>query len=129
VFCKASATFFGEQKFMPYLKIQTNVNVPENRMKSTMAKLSQLTAKQLGKPESYVMVALQPGIAMMLGGNPDPLAFVELKSIGLPESKTSSLSKAICEALESELNIRKDRIYIEFANADGGMWGWNGGTF
>ena len=23
----------------------------------------------------------------------------------------------------------QQRIYIEFTNADGAMWGWNGGTF
>jgi hypothetical protein len=31
--------------------------------------------------------------------------------------------------MEQELEIEQDRIYIEFADAPGAMWGWDGGTF
>lgn len=114
---------------MPYVKIQTNQNVPEAKAKSLLAKVSQVAAKQLGKPEKYVMVACQGGVPMLLGGSGDATAFVELKSIGLPSAKNKSLSKALCETIAAELSIPGDRVYIEFANAEGNMWGWNGDTF
>ena len=31
--------------------------------------------------------------------------------------------------LSIQTNIDADRIYIEFADAERPMWGWNGGTF
>ena len=91
--------------------------------------MSQRVAKQLGKPESYVMVALQLSVPMVFAGTTEPAAFLELKSIGLAESQTKPLSRALCDIIEAELGIRKDRVYIEFTNAAGKMWGWNGDTF
>ncbi|MEJ2141681.1 MAG: phenylpyruvate tautomerase MIF-related protein, partial [Gammaproteobacteria bacterium] len=86
-------------------------------------------ASELGKPENYVMVAIEPPVPMSFAGNTEPTAYLELKSIGLPESKTQGLSQALCTLIENTTGIRKDRIYIEFADAPRAMWGWNGGTF
>jgi phenylpyruvate tautomerase PptA (4-oxalocrotonate tautomerase family) len=114
---------------MPYLKIQTNQTVDGARCQAIITKASQLVARQLGKPEGYMMVTLQPGAALVFAGKPDPAAFLEMKSIGLPSSKTKAVSKMLCEFVEAELKVPKDRIYIEFADAPGAMWGWNGDTF
>ncbi len=66
---------------------------------------------------------------MLFGGNDAALAYLELKSIGLPERKTRELSEALCTLLEEEVGIARDRIYIEFSNAERHLWGWNGTTF
>jgi phenylpyruvate tautomerase PptA (4-oxalocrotonate tautomerase family) len=42
---------------------------------------------------------------------------------------TERLSKMLCDFVKEELNIPKNRVYIEFSDAPGKMWGWNGGTF
>ena len=112
---------------MPYIKIQTPVNAkdPEGLCK----KVSALTAKLLGKPESYVQVAVSKPEAMTFGGTAEPAAFLEVKSIGLPEGSTRVISEKLCALLEEELSIHQNRIYIEFANAQGHMWGWDGKTF
>ena len=114
---------------MPYLSIQTNQAVDENAKKPLLAKASKLVSEQLGKSERYVMTALVPNPDMMFAGEDGPLAFLELKSIGLPENATSELAQALCDLVANDLNIKKDRIYIEFSNAARHMWGWNGGTF
>ncbi|HLA75096.1 MAG TPA: phenylpyruvate tautomerase MIF-related protein [Gammaproteobacteria bacterium] len=114
---------------MPYLKIQTNQPIAANAAQALLAQASRLVAKQLGKPESYVMVALVPPAPMLFAGSDKPLAYLELKSVGLPQAKTAECSKVLSELLEKELGIAQDRVYIEFANATGPMWGWNGGTF
>lgn len=114
---------------MPYVKIQSNTHLNEQQAKDLLAKVSRLTARELGKPESYVMVALEPVTSMMFAGSDEPLAYLELKSIGLPDSKTAQLSEALCGVMEDSLGISKDRVYIEFADAPRKMWGWNGGTF
>ena len=114
---------------MPYLKIQTNTPLTPDATQSLLAQASRTVAQELGKPESYVMVALEPPLPMLFGGSDAPLAYLELKSIGLPEAKTAALSKALCELMTKQANIPQERVYIEFANAKGAHWGWNGDTF
>lgn len=114
---------------MPLLKIQTNQDIAQQQVEQLLTSASQLVARELGKPENYVMVAIEPTIPMSFAGNTEPAAYLELKSIGLPESKTSELSSALCSLIEQSTNIKKDRVYIEFADAPRAMWGWNGGTF
>ncbi len=110
---------------MPYLSIQTNIKVDTS---SLIKELSSFIAKELAKPEKYVMVSLEEK-KMTFGGSEEPCAFVDLRSIGLSESETIRLSKAICEFLEKRLRLSPDRIYINFTNAKGTMWGWNKTTF
>ena len=113
---------------MPYLKIQTNQTVTQEQAQDLINKASNLVASELGKPENYVMVALALPVPMLFAGTDAPTAYLELKSIGLPESRTPELSKALCN-LMADLNISPDRVYIEFADAPRAMWGWDGRTF
>lgn len=113
---------------MPYLRIQTNQPVNPDQVDALISKASKLVASELGKPESYVMVALAPPMPMLFGGSNEPTAYLELKSIGLPESRTADLSKALC-SLMADLNISQNRVYIEFADAPRAMWGWDSKTF
>lgn len=114
---------------MPYLKVQTNDELPAADHGELMSRLSAAVAGQLGKPERYVMVALQPSTPMLFAGEDGPTAYLELKSIGLPVAETGRLSQALCEVMRRELGIPPERVYIEFADAARPMWGWNGGTF
>lgn len=114
---------------MPYLKIQTNLELDASAADSLAAEASRTAAEALGKPERYVMVAVQPGTTMAFAGDNAPLAYLELKSIGLPESRTAGLSDTLCGMISDKLGIARDRVYIEFADAPRAMWGWNGATF
>lgn len=114
---------------MPYLMIQTNQSVDATASQALLAGASRLVASELGKPESYVMVALEDNTPMLFAGDDAPLAYLELKSIGLPETKTAGLSAALCGLIEESIGVSKERVYIEFADAPRAMWGWNGGTF
>ena len=114
---------------MPTIKIHTNADTPKDRRPALLRDLSQGIAEMLGKPESYVMVILESNPDMCFGGTADPLAYLELKSLGLPENRTAEFSSHLCKLLETTLQIPKKRIYIEFASPARHMFGWNGGTF
>ena len=114
---------------MPFLKIQTNQALPDSSATALAGKASSLVAEQLGKPESYVMTSVENNPAMTFAGTNAPLAFLELKSIGLPDSATADASRVLCELVSSETGIDPARIYIEFSDAPRKMWGWNSGTF
>lgn len=114
---------------MPYLSIQTNQSIDGAAQQELMQQASAFLAEQLGKSENYIMVAIQPGRNMLFAGNTAPLAYLKLKSIGLPESITPALSEGLCRLTSDSMDIDQGRIYIEFSNAERHMWGWNGGTF
>ena len=112
---------------MPLLEISTNIKVDNSQNIAEQA--SRLTAEILGKPESYVMVKIQPEQTLIFAGTNEPAAHVKLKSLGLPENRTAEFSSSICSFISSELNINSARIYIEFANPERHMWGWDKRTF
>ncbi len=114
---------------MPYLLIQTNRPVAENDRAELLAAASRTVAEALGKPERYVMVALQDAVPMCFAGDDAPLAYLELKSIGLPEARTAELSAVLCDFIAERLDLAPERIYIEFSDAPRAFWGWNRGTF
>ena len=114
---------------MPTLIIQTNVEPPPERRKVILEAISATVAEQLGKPENYVMVILQTNPDMLFGADDAPLAYLELKSLGLPEDGTRDLSAALCGLMDKHFDIAAGRIYIEFASPARHMFGWKGGTF
>lgn len=114
---------------MPYLKVQSNKKFSSKEQQAFLKECSTLISFELGKPEKYVMTAFEPKIEMTLGGSNEPAIFLQLKSIGLPDTKTKNLSnKFACVAVEN-LEIAKDRVYIEFMDVKRGFWGWNGILF
>lgn len=114
---------------MPYLKIQTSEHLEAEQIAALLPRASRLVAELLGKPERYVMVAVDAGVPMLFAGGDAPAAYLELKSIGLPESLTGKLSGDLCELMHEALGVDPERVYIEFHDAARAMWGWNGGTF
>lgn len=114
---------------MPVLKIQTNQELSPADKVQLLTQASATVAGMLGKPERYVMVILDHNNDMCFAGSDAPLAYLELKSIGLPSGKTSEYSATLSQLLSEQLKIPPDRIYIEFADAQRHLWGWNGGTF
>ena len=114
---------------MPYFKIETNRVTDELKSEVLVKHASSFLAKLLGKPEKFIMVSYNHVLAMLFDGDTQPAAYVEVKGIGLNSSSCSDYSKAICEFLESEIGISPDRVYIDFANIDGKMFGWNKSVF
>ncbi len=114
---------------MPYFKIETNREVEQKAQETFIADATRFVAELLSKPEESVMVSLAASISMRFQANENPTAYVEFKSIGLAREKCPDYSKQICEYLESALGIAPQRIYIEFTDIDGKMFGWDKSTF
>jgi phenylpyruvate tautomerase PptA (4-oxalocrotonate tautomerase family) len=116
---------------MPLVQVFTSAPAPAaDAGKALLADLSKLLAARFGKPERWVMTCLVPGQAMTFGGTPAPAAFVAVKNIGkMTPADTTKLSGEISERLTGALGVARDRIYIDFADAVGYQWGWNGETF
>jgi phenylpyruvate tautomerase len=115
---------------MPLVHITTSAKHPDvDARKALLGELSRALAKHFEKPEKWAMTALAPQTEMTFGGSSAPACYVEVKNIGLLQpAQYQALSAALCAQIEKNLNVARDRIYIEFTNAPGEMWGWNGST-
>jgi len=115
---------------MPLVKITSSVGPTADARGSLLADLSKLLAKELGKPEAYVMTAFEAVAAMTFAGTSEPAAYVEVKNIGrFSPELTKRLSGEICARLSKALGVQPGRIYIEFTDAQGHLWGYDGDTF
>ena len=116
---------------MPLIKVQTSVAAPEKADVESMLKdLSASLSNHLGKPESYVMTAFESDVPMTFAGDTGPTCYIEIKSVGtMGSAKTKAMSQDFCTQIKDKLGVPENRTYIEFADAQGAMWGWNGRTF
>ncbi len=114
---------------MPLLTLDTNLDIDQERCARLLPELSNEAATLLGKPESYVMVKIQAAQTMCFGGSDAACAYLQLKSLGLPEDRTAEFSAQLCQWISKNMDIPADRIYIEFSSPARHLWGWNQGTF
>ena len=116
---------------MPLIKVQSSVSsLDDEAIQSLLKSLSASLAKHLGKPESYVMTAFEPQVAMTFGGTFDPVCYIEIKNIGtMNPTLTKAMSQDFCTQINQQLGVPKNRTYIEFTDSKGELWGWNGSTF
>ena len=116
---------------MPLLQIQTSSKAASGGALGGLLKtLSAELARELGKPESYVMVAFESDAELLFGGSSEPACFAALKNIGtFTPSQTERLSALLTQHLSTALSVAPNRIYLEFVNAQGHLWGHEGTTF
>lgn len=114
---------------MPYLKVRTNLSMGEDDKNEFLKQASDTVSQLLSKPERYVLIEIDSDKHLSMSGSTEPAAYVELKSIGLPEKDTAGFSADLCDFLKQALGLDPERIYIEFTNIPRHLWGWNRGTF
>jgi phenylpyruvate tautomerase PptA (4-oxalocrotonate tautomerase family) len=114
---------------MPFIHIYTTETVDQDVAQKLTANLSSIASEVLGKSENYVMVAISPAI-MRMSNVPDQAVFVDVRAIGgLTPDTNRTVSERVCELLESELNIPRERMFLNFSDVPGTDWGWAGRTF
>jgi phenylpyruvate tautomerase PptA (4-oxalocrotonate tautomerase family) len=115
---------------MPLIKVQTSAKADSSTTQLLLKQLSASLASHIGKPESYVMTALEAEVPMTFAGTSDPVCYIEIKNVGsISPTQTRSMSQDFCTQIEKSLGVPADRTYIEFTEAKGALWGWNGSTF
>ncbi len=116
---------------MPLLQVQTSAQLGARGAPPDLLKnLSALVARELGKPESYVMLSFEHDAQMLFGGTAEPACFAVLKNIGnFTPPQTEKLSALLCAQLSESLGVAPNRIYLEFVDAKAHLWGHDGGTF
>ena len=68
---------------MPLINLYSSATAPSSDItRQLLTSLSSLLARELGKPESYVMTNLVPRTEMTFGGSSEPVCYAEIKNIG-----------------------------------------------
>jgi phenylpyruvate tautomerase len=116
---------------MPLVRIVSNQpTLPTEDAKIMLSEVSRCVSRLLGKPERWVMTCVEPSASMTFGGTTDPACYVEVKNIGtLSPSVTQQVSAGLCTLLSKHLMVNSNRTYIEFNDAVGHLWGYDGSTF
>ena len=114
---------------MPLIRIETNEEVSDQGRETILNLMTELVVRQLNKPREYVQIALTEKCAMAFGGTTEPAAFVEVRSLGLPDGTPKAISAEVCQILEENLRIQPNRVFINFFDMPKTHWGWNGDTF
>ena len=112
---------------MPFIQVNTSSKTVVEDDDLLQKAISKMVVNLTGKPENYVMTMIQRDIKMTFAGSDEPCCFIEIKSIG--SLSPSSMSKSLCELIESKTNINTNRIYIEFIDVKPSNWGFNSSTF
>jgi phenylpyruvate tautomerase len=115
---------------MPLIQIFTSATIDITARDALLSELSGALAMHFEKPQKWVMTCLLPGLSMTFGGVAGTCCFAAVKNVGkLAPPKTRELSRDLCARLSRGLGIPQDRVYIEFAEAVGHLWGYDGDTF
>lgn len=114
---------------MPFINSKVTVKMSEDKKEAVKAKLGEAIALIPGKSENWLMVGFEDEYDLYFQGNQSgESAFVEVSVYGTASpSVFDSLTGAICEIFESELQIPKNRIYVKYEEVSN--WGWNGNNF
>lgn len=115
---------------MPLLTLRTNAPVDDAVVAPLLKDCSAHVARLLGKPESYVMTLFDRVVGMTMGGTPGPACLVEVRSIGkLTPVQTRAVTEVLCPLLSERLGVEGARIFLNFTDFPGAMWGHDGSTF
>ena len=113
---------------MPYLSIHTNSAMPEQAQSALLDAASKIVSSQLGKPEDSVMASFVPAARMRFAGEESPTAFLELSSIGIPDSKRNPLVSTLTDLVARSCQINTDRIFVVLTDVKAPFWSLNGAT-
>jgi phenylpyruvate tautomerase PptA (4-oxalocrotonate tautomerase family) len=115
---------------MPLIQIFTSATPDSAASDQLLRDLSGTLASHFDKPEKWVMTCIVPGLAMTFGGSLGPTCFAAVKNVGkMAPAKTAKLSADLSSRLSQGLGVPSHRIYLEFTEVVGHLWGFDGDTF
>jgi phenylpyruvate tautomerase PptA (4-oxalocrotonate tautomerase family) len=113
---------------MPFINVKTNVSISPQKEESLKAAFGKAITCVPGKSENWLMVGFEPDCRLWFKGSSEPVAMVEVSVFGSSSADAySKLTSSVSESLCAELGLKKDRIFVRYAETP--HWGWNGSNF
>jgi phenylpyruvate tautomerase PptA (4-oxalocrotonate tautomerase family) len=112
---------------MPLITIQSNAAVDEAEVGPMLSAFSARLAELLGQPEAYVMTLFERSAGMTMAATAEPCALVEVRSVvEFTREQTRAMARDLSEMLGQHLGVTRDRVFLNFANFEKTMWGFDG---
>ena len=112
---------------MPFVDLRTNTRPTDAVVSRLLRDLSEITAKHLGKSTEITMSGVSAGEALYFRGNTDPVAYVEVRAIGVADRLTrTAIASELTELLDDVLDIAFDRVFVVFRDVPRDQWGVKG---
>lgn len=114
---------------MPMVDARVTVNITDEQDCLLHKTLTQAAAEALGKPAMYVMVSVQDGADLWMGGKElSKGAYIHVRSFGsISPDAAAAFTKQATTFLASNLGLDPSGIYVSFEGVE--EWGWQGRMF
>jgi phenylpyruvate tautomerase PptA (4-oxalocrotonate tautomerase family) len=114
---------------MPVLTIRSNAAIDDDAMTSLLNAGSASLAATMGQPEAYVMTLFERADAMTMAATSEPCCLVDVRSVvELTADQTKAITAEVCSLLSAHLDVRPERVFVNFTDFRRAMWGFNGST-
>jgi phenylpyruvate tautomerase PptA (4-oxalocrotonate tautomerase family) len=113
---------------MPFIDARVTVPVSPEAKEELKSELGQLITA-LNKSETYLMVQIEDGRDLWLGGRKlEKGAYVAVSLYGsAPREAYDRMTEALCGLLSRKLGIPGSAVYVTYHPVSD--WGWNGSNF
>lgn len=113
---------------MPFIESKITTTVAPEKKEIIKSEFGKYMAV-LGKSETYLMVGIEDGYDLWMGGKKlEKGAYVSVSLLGNASSEAyEKLTGKICELFEKELGIPGSAVYVTYHPVSD--WGWNGSNF
>lgn len=113
---------------MPYIQVKTNREVTKKEEIELKTLLGKDISLLPGKSVAWLMVQVEDNQKLYFQGSDEACAILEVKVYAEGDTiDYGPLTKSLTEKVSSLLQIKKDRIYIEYEETPN--WGWAGSNF
>ncbi|EUD66009.1 hypothetical protein C922_03479 [Plasmodium inui San Antonio 1] len=115
---------------MPCCQVSTNINASDDDAKKVLTEIENAISQVMNKPMGYIMSNLDYQKHMRFGGSHDGFCFVRVTSIsGISRSNNTALADQITKILANTLNVKSERVFIEFKECSPQNFAFNGSLF
>ena len=113
---------------MPFIKVKTNVSVSVEQADTVKSAFGTAITLIPGKSENWLMVEIESEKMLWFKGSKAAAAIAEVSLFGAASPDAlNKLTGQITAALNKNLSIPSDRIYVSYHTTPN--WGWNGSNF
>ena len=113
---------------MPNMHFHTNIEVTKEQKTEIKKAFAESIALIPGKSEKWLMVIIEDGVSMYLGGSDEPCAMVTVELLGSASGEIyEKVTADVTRKLNALLGIAPERIYTKYSEFT--HWGYNGEHF
>lgn len=113
---------------MPNMHFYTNLTVTPEQKTEIKKAFAESIAIIPGKSEKWLMVIIEDGVSIYLGGSDAPCAMVSVELLGSADGAIyEKVTADVTAKLSKLLGLAPDRIYTKYSEYR--HWGYNGEHF